>query len=167
MAIFQSDPINQRKFIKIKKAKKNLKQISPTDQLSYQKASIEFHYRCDASNEIIDDYLDHGLDSIFLLELMLHFSQPTDDNSSSSRVIFKDLKLNDLRKKIEDQHPEVISIKSTDVLAVLLLDIFSTTPIFENGKFDPEKIITKKDLDQFVAIVKNHKNLYSNFDSFK
>jgi hypothetical protein len=161
--ILTAKPIDQRKFIAIKQALKNLQVVSASDRLSYKKSSIEFIYRREANEQIIADYLDHRVRCIFVLEELLFFSATADADSASSKDMIKELKISDIRQKINQQHPEVISIQSIEVLAVLLLDILSETPLFSGGKFDSDKLFKKSDFDQFVAAVKQYKNVLSTY----
>lgn len=77
--------------------------------------------------------------------------------------MIKDLKFKSLLQKIEDLHPEVLSIKNIEVFSVLLYQIFASNPIFDGKRFDPDKLFKKSEFDQFIQIAKKYKNLLATY----
>ena len=162
--ILTSDPIDQTTFIRISQAQKNSQSISEKDGFSHLKARIEFNYRSDVTPEIITHSLDRGFNKIIFFENILRCAQVdagSGENFESTIMPKEVMAL--LKKKIIEEHPDVLSIEDELTQTVLWYEIIKTVPFFVQGKFDPSIEINQSDLNDFVEVVKKFINVLSTY----
>ena len=132
--ILTSDPIDQTTFIRISQARKNSQPVSEKDGFSHLKARIEFNYRSDVTPEIITHSLDRGINKIIFFENILRCAQidvGSGENLESTIMPKEVMAL--LKKKIIEEHPDVLSIEDELTQTVLWYEITETVPCFVQG----------------------------------